>query len=512
MSCSPNELDLRSLKPKMRSNFKFIAIVLFIGTAILACSSHSESQLDLRGKVKRLVLDNGMTFLLLKRDGAPTFSSQLVVKVGSIEEEPGESGLAHFFEHMAFKGTNKIGTQDFAKEKPILDEVLKVGTEIARMKKAGKKPGEYAGLQKKLRELETKENTYTVKNEFFNILQKNGAHDLNAATSADFTMYYTSLPANKLELWAYLESERLLHRVPREFFTEVDVVHEERRMSVDNTPEGRLFEAYLAAGFRVSPYRILTVGKAEDIQSYTPAAAQKFFDRYYIPARMVGVLVGNFNIAEAKDIIHRYFDKIPTRKDTAGLFAAEKFVPGEVRRVIVDEEVPPRFYLGYHRPAYPHADDIVFDVVQSLLCEGETARLHRKIVIEDSLAEAVDCYATFPGERLDSLFTFDALPLGSHTNSEVHEAIRREINRLATFGPSDEELIVVKNRIDAEIIYAMQTNSGLAELLGYFETLTGGWEYLYELQEKTHKVTRDDVKRVLKTYFVSEREVSAYLE
>lgn len=497
---------------KMRSNFKFITVIFFICTAILACHSHPASQLDLRGKVKRLVLDNGMTFLLLKRDGAPTFSSQLVVKVGSIEEELGESGLAHFFEHMAFKGTDKIGTKDFQKEKPILDEILQVGTEIAFMKKAGKKPQEYAGLEKKRRALEAKENTYTVKNEFFNVLQKNGANDLNAATSADFTVYYTSLPANKLELWAYLESERLLHRVPREFFTEVDVVHEERRMSVDNSPEGRLFEAYLAAGFKTSPYRILTVGRAEDIQSYTPEAAQKFFDRYYIPSRMVGVLVGNFNLAEAQDIIRRYFDKIPARKDTVRPFAPERFIPGEKRHVTVKGEATPRFYLGYHRPAYPHPDDIVFDVVQSLLCEGETARLYKKIVLEDGLAEAVDCYATFPGERLDSLFTFDALPLGSHTNAEVHDAIHRELSQLMAEGPSDKELTVVKNRIDAEIVYAMENNDGLASLLGYYETLTGGWEYLYELQKRTHDVTGDDVKRVLKTYFVSEREVSAYLE
>lgn len=467
---------------------------------------------DLTGRVRKIKLDNGMTFLMLDRGVAPVFSTQLKVKVGNIEEEPGASGLAHFFEHMAFKGTDQIGTTDFAAEKPLLDEVLTVGAEIARMKKEDKPPEAYAELVAKRRALESEENRLIVKNEYVSLFQRNGGADLNASTSNDFTTYYVSLPANKLEMWAYMESERLRNRVFREFFTEVDVVAEERRMRIDSTPDGRLYEAYMNLGFDASPYKRHPVGYARDIQTYEPQAAMDFYSRYYIPSRMVAVLVGHFDLDAAEKIIRKYFSRLPAKEDRPHELKPEPADAVYPRSVALNEDGQPRFYLGYKRPAYPHADDNVLDVVQDLMCQGRTSRLFKRLVVADRSVSQVTCYASIPGARLDSLFTFYATPLSGHSNGEVKKVIEEEIANMVREGPTPEELQIVKNRSAAELVYSLKSNDGLASTLAFYESLTGDWKYVYEAQARIRAMTGDDVKRVMAAYFTPAREVAAYLE
>lgn len=467
---------------------------------------------DLTGRVRKIKLDNGMTFLLLDRGVAPVFSVQLKVKVGNIEEDPGASGLAHFFEHMAFKGTDKIGTTDFAAEKPLLDQVLAVGAEIARMKKEGRPPGDYAELVEQRRALEAEENRLIVKNEYVSLFQRHGGADLNASTSNDFTTYYVSLPANKLEMWAYMESERLRNRVFREFFTEVDVVAEERRMRIDSTPDGRLYEAFMDLGFDASPYKRHPVGYARDIQTYEPNAAMDFYSRYYIPSRMVAVLVGRFDADAAERIIRKYFSRLPVGEDRPHEVNPEPSDAAYPRSLTLNEDGQPRFYVGYRRPAYPHADDNVLDVVQDLMCQGRASRLFKRLVIEDRSVSQVMCYASIPGARLDSLFTFYATPLAGHSNGEVKKVIEDEIAKMIHEGPTPEELQVVKNRSAADLVYSLKSNDGLAGTLAFYESLTGDWKYMYEAQNRIAAMTADDVKRVMAAYFTPSREVAAYLE
>lgn len=482
---------------------------------VLSCtpdSGNSPVEADLRARVKKIVLDNGMTFLLLKREGAPFFAAEIRVRVGSIEEDPGRSGLAHFFEHMAFKGTDTIGTSDFALEKPLLDQVLKTGTQLTEFKKQGKPAKEIKVLADKLAELTAQQNQHINKNEFVEIFQRSGGTNLNATTSNDFTTYYVSLPTSKLELWAYLESRRLKTRVLREFFTERDVVAEERRMRYDNAPEGRLYEALMQKAFDKSPYKTIAIGTAEDIQNYTPQAAMEFYQKYYIPSRMVAALVGNFDLNEAEKTVRQYFSDLPRGTDEKRTFPQEKFDSSYPRRVTLTGPDKPRFYLAFHRVANPHPDDEVFDVIQQILCEGRTSRLYRKLVIEEKRVAGVDCLSSQPGARLDSLFNFYAMPLEGHTNKEIEGIILAEIKRLADEGPTAEELEIVKNNIDADFIYSLESNEGLASKLTFYEVLTGDWQYIYHFQKRVHEITPDDVKRVMKTYFVPGRQVSATLE
>lgn len=489
---------------------KKIFSLLVIGFILGNCSSDNT---DLKKRVKKIVLDNGMKVLLLKREGAPVFSARIQVKVGNVEEERNLTGLAHFFEHMAFKGTDKIGTRDFKKEEVILKQILDVGTKLTKLKSKGAKPEEYADLAKKLKALQKEQKKYIVNNEFTQIYQKNGGVQFNATTSNDFTTYYVSFPSNKLELWAYLESTRLQNVVLREFFTERDVIGEERRMRVDNRPDGLLYEALIDKAFTNSPYKVHVIGKPEHINSYTPKKALEFYKRYYIPSRMVLTLVGNFDEDKAEDIVRKYFSKLPKKKDHPVKIKPEPLnKDGKFKRVTIKGKEKPRFYLSYLRPNYAHDDDIVMDVIREVMCGGKTSRLYKKLVLEQRKVSYIGCYASFPGGRLSSLFTFYGIPFQGHRNNEIMSLVKKEIHLLGEEGPTDKELQIVKNNMDADLIYSLDSNFGLASQLAYYESLTGDWKYIYKLQDTVHKVTKDDIKRVVKKYFVPERETAAFYE
>ncbi|MCP5464364.1 MAG: insulinase family protein [Deltaproteobacteria bacterium] len=502
-------------------HFVKISLLIFLMISSLcslsSCGSSPFHQkgpgLDLRERVQRVVLDNGMTFLLLKREGAPVFSAQIKVRVGNIEEEAGSRGLAHFFEHMAFKGTSKIGTTDGKKEKEILDQIFEVGTQIVEMRKAGKKPEEYAHLVARRKALEEQQKELIVPNEFHHIYQANGGIGLNASTSNDFTTYFISLPANKLELWAYLESARFTDPFMRDFFTEVNVVAEERKMRIDNPPIGSMYETFVDLAFNEpNPYKTVVIGPAEDIQNYTPKVAQAFYDRYYIPSRMVATLVGNFDMDEAKRVIKKYFSKLPSHDDQNKKFATTTFDDTFPRQQTIYREDKPRFFFGYHRPAHPDPDDIILDVVQHILCHGRTSRLYKELVLEERKAVSISCYSAFPGARLDSLFLFHGMPHDGVSNKELKDLTLGIVNKLAQEGPSEQELQKVINNIDASLIYSLESNSGLADSLAHFESLTGDWEYIYDWQKRVKQIKATDIQRVIKKYFVPNREVTVFME
>lgn len=490
--------------------FRFLQVI-FILIFFASCRGGKDAS-DLRSRVREIRLENGMTFLLLKREGAPVFSAQLNVRVGGLEDPPGGSGLAHFFEHMAFKGTDKLGSKDFSLEKPILDEVLDVGTRLTELAKSGRPESELAPLREKLRALEAEENRFIVKNEFFNALSSRGAVDLNAMTNSDMTMYIASLPSNKLELWAYWESQRLTRGVLREFFAERDVVAEERRMSVDNSPNGKLYEAVLTNGFSVSPYRKMTIGFPEDVRNFTPAQAKAFYEKYYVPSRMAAALVGNFDLEDAEAVIRRYFAPMPKRETPAETFPAETFDTALPRRVTVQADAEPRLILGYHRPAWPHPDDAALEALESVLCEGETSRLNERLLYKDQIAVVIDCTTAFPGDRLPSLFVIHVVPATGRSNAEASTAVREEIAKLGQEGPSQFELEKALNQYDADLVYSMTSNDGLAYALAYYQTLTGDWRDMYAMRDSFAKVTASDVRRVIASYFVPAREIEVDLE
>ncbi|OGP09294.1 MAG: hypothetical protein A2048_09940 [Deltaproteobacteria bacterium GWA2_45_12] len=486
-----------------------VIFLIFLGVLSGACRFFSSGH---KIPVKKIVLENGFTALLVSRPGAPVFSAYLRIKVGNVEESPGYSGLAHFFEHMAFKGTDKIGTKDYKQEEIILDRIHDVGTRLTKARQEGKPEQELKPLIQELNRLQKEQQTLLESNEFARIYQRNGGADMNATTTNDYTSYFVSLPSNKLELWAYLESERLLHSVFREFYKERDVVAEERRMRYDNDPDGHLYEELMLFAFDKSPYRVPVIGFANEIHGYTVDAARKFRETYYVPSRMVLSIVGSYDLKEAEKWIRQYFGKLSDKKSPDQVFEKEDFSKNFPREKVLESPDEPRFYMVFHRPANPHPDDEVFDVLENLLCDGRTSRLYRVLVTEKKLASQVGCYASLPGSRLDGVFTFYALPFPNVSNRQVWQEILDQLELMKTELVTKEDLGKVINQIDAGLLWALNENIGLASMLTFFESLAGDWHYVYRLRERVRRMTPEDVQRVAKTYFVPNRRASVFME
>jgi predicted Zn-dependent peptidase len=259
-----------------RSLKSFVIVLLLAALA----AAQDVASFEKRTTVKKL--DNGLTVVICERPEAPVFSFFTHVDAGSVQDPLGQTGLAHMFEHMAFKGTDKIGTKDYAAEKVALEKVEQTyAAYIAeRDKPVGRDEKKLKELEKAWKDAIAEADKYVKPNEFPQIVEINGGEDLNANTSDDETNYFYSFPENRLELWAYLESERFLHPVMREFYKERNVVIEERRMRVDSNPIGRLLEQFTTAAFQAHEYHRPTIGWMSDLNSFSATDDKKFFDEY----------------------------------------------------------------------------------------------------------------------------------------------------------------------------------------------------------------------------------------
>src|SRR5215469_13325017 len=289
--------------------FPFLLVFLFfVG---LAAQAQDIASFEKRITVKKLA--NGLTVVIMERPEAPVFSFNTHVDAGSVQEVQGITGLAHMFEHMAFKGTDKIGTTDYPAEKKALAEVERTyaAYQNENLKENGRDPKKVAELEAAWKDAIQKADQFVVVNEFGEIVESQGGVGLNAGTDLDETNYEYSLPENRLELWAYLESERFLHPVMREFYKERDVVMEERRMRTDSSPSGRLVEQFLAAAFIAHPYGRPTLGWPSDLRAFSATDALNFFHEYYIPSNMTIAVVGDVKASQAIPIIEKYFGRLP---------------------------------------------------------------------------------------------------------------------------------------------------------------------------------------------------------
>ena len=456
----------------------------------------------LEEKVVEHTLKNGMKFLFVERHDAPVFTGRIVFRVGGVDEPAGATGLAHMFEHMAFKGTRTIGTRSYVKEQPILEALDRTAkamiAERARGPRADSK--RIAALQAKMRTLQEQQRKYIVPEEFSEIYTKNGGADLNAETGNDETSYYVSLPANRLELWALMESQRMAQPVLREFYEERDVVAEERRRSYDDDPDGRLYEQLLGTAFLAHPYQHSPIGWMSDVQSLTADRARAFHKTYYVPNNAVAAVVGDIKTADAIRLMERYFGPLPAAPAPPPVLTVEPAQGGE-RRVNVLFDAEPRLEIAYHKPSAPHTDDFVFDVIDSVMSSGRTSRLYTALVKEKRLAADVGTFGA-PGNRYPNLWIIDATPLAPHTAAEVEQAIYAEVERLQAEPVTPQELAKVKNQIDADYVRGLASNSGLAAQLTYLQAVIGDWRYLTRRREVIARVTPADVQRVARQYLV----------
>lgn len=480
------------------------AFFLALGPALLPAQSLEE-------KVTAHTLKNGLTVLFAERHGAPVFSTLYGFKVGSVDEHPGITGTAHLFEHMAFKGTPRIGTKDYGKEQVLMDRIAEVGREwsleLAKGDLADK--DKVAGLRAELTRLENEQSAFIVKDEIDLIYSNAGGVGLNAGTGTDQTMYMISLPANRFELFCLMESERIRNAVLREFYIERSVVQEERKQTTDAVPARLLGEMFMGAAFIAHPYKNPVVGWASDIDSVTLEEAQAFKRKYYTPNNCVLAIVGDVHPQKAIPVVEKYFGDIPRGPDPPVFRTVEPRQLGE-RRVRFEFDAEPQLMMGFHKPTFPSKEDAAAAVLAYILTTGRTSRMYKDIIQDRQLAVSVSAGST-PGVRFPNLFVFSAAPRSPHTPEEVEAAILEHIEKVKTEPVTERELRKVKNNLDAQFIRSMSSNFGIAIQLIRYQLLSGDWKLFQKYRELIAAVTADDLMDFAKTYLTTENRTVAYL-
>jgi predicted Zn-dependent peptidase len=465
-------------------------------------------------KVKTFTLKNGMKFFVYERHQIPTFAGMIMAKVGSVDERDGETGIAHFFEHMAFKGTPVIGSKSFEKEKIILEKIDKVGEELSSEYEKGPAASQekIKMLREKLKKLQKEHKQYVVKDELDKIYSENGGEFLNASTSNDSTQYYVMLPANRLELWFLIESERFKHPTFREFYSERDVVAEERRMWEDNDPDGFLWEEFFFVAITRHPYRHSVIGHMEDIQTYTKPRALRFFKTFYIPNNMQAAIVGDVKYEEVKLMAEKYFGDIPGGDVPPRTKLIEPEQRGE-RRVTVSFDAEPRLMVGYQTANITKKDDITLRLISMVLSRGNSSRLVRDLVNNKKLAVRIYTSANFVGRRYPSLFVISARTRHPHTPEELEKAIDAHLNRLKTGPVSDKEIEKVINQAESRLYRGMSSNIFIAMRLLWGSVLENDVDAEFKQVAALKKVTSEDIMEVSKRIFVpSKRTVGVLLK
>ncbi|OGF59294.1 MAG: hypothetical protein A2Y62_15210 [Candidatus Fischerbacteria bacterium RBG_13_37_8] len=474
----------------------FVLLAIFIAVPLVSGTNFSE-------KTKEFTLDNGLKFFVYERHQIPTFAGMLMVKVGSVDERKGETGMAHFFEHMAFKGTTVIGTRNYEKEKPLLDEMDKIGDKLA---------GEYLKgthadinavqlYREQLVKLQEEALQYVIKDEIDKIYAENGGEFLNAGTGNDTTTYFVMLPSNRLELWFLIESERFKNPVLREFYSERDVIAEERRMYEDNDPEGYLSEEFYNIAFLVHPYRHSVVGYMEDIQSYTKEKAVNFYKTFYTPNNMMAAIIGDVSFDEVKELAEKYFSDMPTGSEPPHPVFIEPVQKGE-RKVKVKFDAEPSILIGYHMPPYTERDNIVMEAIGIVLAAGNSSRLVRDLVTNKKLAISISANENDPGARYESLFTISGLPRFPNTPEDLEEAVNMHLEKLKTEPVPKKELMKIINQAEASLYRGMTSNIYLGWRILRGALLFNDIDAEFKRVELMKTITPEEIMAVANKIFV----------
>ena len=486
-----------------------LSVVLLMAFTV---ASRGQDIASFEKRVTVKVLPNGLTVLVVERPEAPVFSFFTHVDVGADREYPGITGLAHMFEHMAFKGTDTIGTTNYPAEKVALEKVEQsyLAYDRERRREVGRDEKKVAELEKAWKDAMAAAQKYVVENQFGEIVEQKGGEGLNAFTTNEETAYHYSFPSNEFELWAYLESDRFLHPVFREFYKEREVVHEERRLS-ESQPFGRLFEQFLGAAYIAHPYGRPVVGWPSDLESFSETDAENYYRKYYVPANMVVTVVGDVKASEALPVMEKYFGPLPARPKPEPLRTVEPPQIAE-RIVILHETSQPIFIEGYHKPGARDKDDAVYDALQDLMSNGRTSRLYRSLVRDKKLAVFSGGFNGYPGEKYPNLFVFFAISTPGHTPGELRDAIHSEIERVKKEDITDEELAMIKVRAKADLVRGLGDNEGLAQQLGGAQALFGDWREVFRRVDDIGKVSKADIRRVANTTFVESNRTVGMIE
>ena len=468
-------------------------------------------------------LANGMRLLLVERHDEPTIAGGWVAHVGSSNEKPGMTGIAHLFEHMMFKGTHTIGTKDYQKDLEIMAEQERVRDEMRaeeRIMRGMVRRGEiddmlkpenwtprYRELQAEFKKLVEEQRKIIVKNEFDNILSAAGASGMNAFTSEDMTVYFENVPANKLELWMWMESDRIANRVFREFYAERDVVFEERRMRTDSTPLGKFSEEFNAMFWESTPYSWPTVGWPSDIPAISKAQADEFYATFYSPQNITLVLVGDFKLDEVEALAKKYFERIPRGTKTPPDVATLEVKQMAEKRMYAEADTNPQVDILWHTVPFGHKDSYALEILGQLL-STRTGRLYKNLVLGSGVA--TEAYAAQGSQKWEGYFNAGGEAREGHSPEEVEQGVYEQIEKLKKTEVPAEELQKVKNNFAAAVYRRLSANTPIMMQLVQMDGM-GDWHEINEAGPKIQAVTAADVMRVANQYFAKDnRTVAIY--
>jgi predicted Zn-dependent peptidase len=485
--------------------------VRFLLLLLLPGLMAAQSLQDFEKKVTRFTLPNGLTFLVIERHDAPVVSFHTYVNAGAVDDPSGRTGLAHMFEHMAFKGTPNIGSKNWTAEKKALDAIEEVYDRLTaeRNKAFRADPKKIEALEAEVKAAIAKADSYVESNEYDRIVESNGGVGLNAGTAEDQTTYFYSFPSNRIELWFLLESERFLHPVFREFYKERDVVREERRMRVESSPQGQLVEALSSTAFAAHPYRNGAGGWASDIENLRATDAEEFYKRYYAPSNLTIGIAGDVSPTEAKKLAEKYFGRIPARAAPPVVSTVEPPQNGE-KRVMVASPAQPFLVVAYKRPDQYSKDNAALDVLEQILSGGRTSIIYKEMVRDKKIALGAASYATYPGGKYPGLFLFFVVPNSGHSVEEMEKSVYEIIDRVKKEKPDAAALQRVKTNLRAALIQKLDSNSGLASELCSYQAAYGDWRKLFTELDEYNQVTAEDVQRVAQKYLLENTRTVVY--
>jgi predicted Zn-dependent peptidase len=493
----------RSKRVKTKILMVLVCIIFCgFGTAIF-----SQDIEGIKIDVKEHILKNGMKILVLERHSSPTIAAYIYMRVGSVYEPLGQTGISHMLEHMMFKGSKTIGTTNYPREEELMkrqDEIIERLEVLSKIKQSQQKDKptiedqEIKILEEELKSLNEAYQKYVVPNEFSQLYIKNGAQDLNASTSQYYTNYYCKLPANKLELWAWLESDHIANAVLRGFYEERDTVLEERRERHEDDPNGMLWEEFVALMYKAHPYHRPIIGWRSDIENYKRKDVEEYFRRFYAPNNAIAIIVGDVKADEVLQLMKQYFEPIPAGTPVTPITTLEPEQFGE-RRVAIEWESQPRLVIGYKGTTIGTKDDYVFDIISTILTDGRISRLYKKLVIDKKMCLGIDAFNSAHSDI--GYFGIYTVPQSPFSTEDIEKAIYEELESLKNEPVSEQELQRAKNHLEVSFVRGLNSNDGMAERLGINE-ITSSWRYLVNWLPNCQKVTAQDIIQTANKYFM----------
>ncbi len=487
-------------RKSMRATLVPVALLAF---SFIGGRLAGQSMDKMKGQIQEKTLKNGMKFIVMEQHEAPVASFHIYADVGSAQEVEGITGISHILEHMAFKGTTTLGTKDYAAEAKVLEELDQVYEKLSREEEQFKPNAERVKeLKAKFEELQKKAKEYVVNNEYFDMVMQQGDAGVNAYTSSDATQYTNSLPANKLEFWMAITSDRFLNPVFREFYKERDVIMEERRLGLETQPMGKLIEDSLAVAFKAHPYHHEVIGHMSDLQRIRHQDVKDYFKKYYSPSNLTAAIVGDVDSQEVFKLAELYFGRIPSGPRPEPLRTREPEQWGE-RKAMVTAQSQPVLVVGYHRPSVRHADNGALDALANIIGQGRSSRIWESLVKKEKAAAQVGCFNGFPGDKYPNLILFYSMPSKDKTAAQSLELIDKEIEKIKKEPVSAQELAKYKQMTKKSLIGQMKSNARMAANLTYYDVVQGDWRLLFDELANIDRITAADVQRVANTYLVT---------